>query len=201
MFRSVRVVFATIVATLFCADGASAINLGGSAGHFRKARASFLHEGAPALAPMGHVMFCVHNPQECRKPALLRVARVELTDERMVELRRVNDAVNAAIRPRYDRSGPGIIDQWNLAPAAGDCEDYAITKRHRLIEKGWPASTLRLAVGYTAGGEGHAVLVVKTKSGDLVLDNRTDGIRQWHATDIRWVSIQSGADPRFWRSI
>ncbi|MEJ1157531.1 transglutaminase-like cysteine peptidase [Prosthecomicrobium sp. N25] len=184
----------------FGAVEASAMNLGGSAGQVRKARASFISERGPVLAPMGHVAFCLKIPTECRKPDGTS-GPVDLTADRRAELVAVNEAVNRTIAPRHDRSGPGVIDQWTLAPRAGDCEDYAITKRSRLIERGWPASALRLAIGRTSAGEGHAVLVIRTASGDLVLDNRTDAILPWYATDIRWVSMQSSEDPRFWREI
>ncbi|MBT9290278.1 transglutaminase-like cysteine peptidase [Prosthecodimorpha staleyi] len=180
---------------------AHAISLGGSATQFKKARHSFIQEGSYAVAPMGHVMFCLNSPSECRKPSLIRVTRIGLTDQRRAVLEGVNRAVNREILPVNDRSGPGIVDQWSLAPTSGDCEDFAITKRHRLIQAGWPASALRLAVGRVPNGEGHAVLVVKTRDGDLVLDNRSDAIRPWRATDIRWVSIQAAEDPRFWRSL
>jgi len=201
MVRRFLVFSGAVAAVLLASLPAHAINLGGSAGHFKKARHSFIQEGSYAVAPMGHVMFCLANPTECRKPSLIRVTRVDLTGQRRAVLEGVNRAVNRDILPVNDRSGPGIIDQWSLAPTSGDCEDFAITKRHRLIQAGWPASALRLAVGRVSNGEGHAVLVVKTRDGDLVLDNRSDAIRPWKATDIRWVSIQSAEDPRFWRSL
>ena len=89
-------------------------------------------------------------------------------------------------------------DQWQVAPAAGDCEDYALTKRHMLIRSGWPASSLRLAVARTPWGEGHMVLVVRTSKGDLVLDNLTGSVRQWSKTGLRWEMIQSSRNPRNW---
>ena len=53
---------------------------------------------------------------------------------------------------------------WTIAPHEGDCNDYAVTKRHQLLEKGLPSSALRLSVTKTVTlGVGHLVLVVSTK--------------------------------------
>ncbi len=81
---------------------------------------------------------------------------------------------------------------------AGDCEDFALTKRDHLIAMGWSPKALRIAVTKTPYGEGHAVLVVKTDQGDLVLDNRSNAIKGWKDTDLRWLMIQSGDNPRVW---
>ena len=89
-------------------------------------------------------------------------------------------------------------DVWQVGVAAGDCEEFALTKRRNLIALGWPSRALRIAVARTGSGEGHAVLVVKSSRGDLVLDNRTDEIKPWTQTDLRWVKIQSGDNPRLW---
>ncbi len=161
---------------------------------------AFLVERGPALAPLGHVVFCLANPAECRRP-MRRAGRIAVSPARLAALSAVNEAVNAAIRPRPDPRRGGLADTWSLAPDAGDCEDFAITKRHALIAQGWPASQLRIATGITASGDGHAVLVVRTRRGDLVLDSRTAAIRPWWATGLRWVSMQSGAAPQAWKAI
>ena len=54
----------------------------------------------------------------------------------------------------------------------GDCEDYALLKRHTLIRKGWPVGSLLLTVVRDEKGEGHAVLTARTKQGDFILDNK-----------------------------
>jgi predicted transglutaminase-like cysteine proteinase len=50
-------------------------------------------------------------------------------------------------------------------------------------------------------GDGHAVLLVRTSSGDFVLDNKTDTIRAWQDTAYRFVKRQSVADPNRWVSV
>lgn len=85
------------------------------------------------------------------------------------------------------------------------CQDRSVDRfryrfRQRLIQAGVPAGALRIAIAWTAAGEGHAVLIVRTTSGDLVLDNLTGQIKPWHAVNYRWIAMSS-ADPRRWNKI
>lgn len=161
--------------------------------------ASFIAASTPALAPMAHVLLCLKRPAECQATGPAN-AVVALTSEVRAELIQVNRTVNRQILPRHDKVGP-TGDVWSVAPVKGDCEDYALTKRHMLIARGWPSSALRIAVARTAGGEGHAVLVVRTSEGDLVLDNRTTVLRSWNKTGLRWIKIQSAGNPKQWMSL
>lgn len=43
--------------------------------------------------------------------------------------------------------------------------------------------------------------VVRTNSGDLVLDNLTDEIVPWSRTPYRWGRIQTPRNPNYWASI
>jgi predicted transglutaminase-like cysteine proteinase len=155
-------------------------------------------EASPALAPFQHVRFCLRNPTECKSASADR-AQIELTAETMELLQRVNRRVNAAIAPIRKNYGSG--NAWTIAPAAGDCNDYAVTKRHELVESGLPTKALRLAVVKTGSGLGHLVLVASTSKGDLVLDNLSSVIRPWQDTDYIWLKIQSASDARFWYQI
>jgi predicted transglutaminase-like cysteine proteinase len=150
----------------------------------------------PTLAPFAFVKFCVANASDCADTH--SEATVTLSPALMRELRQVNLRVNRSIEPQYDNDGD---DEWQADVTAGDCEDFALTKRRRLIELGWSPNALRMAVAYTPNNNGHAVLVVSTSQGDLVLDNRTNAIRNWRDTDLRWVMIQSSANPLYWNQI
>jgi predicted transglutaminase-like cysteine proteinase len=97
--------------------------------------------------------------------------------------------------------GPELGDGWTIAPSMGDCNDYAVTKRHELLQSGLPARALRLSVVKTASGIGHLILVVETTKGELVLDNLTETIRPWNSTDYHWLKIQSASDARFWNEV
>lgn len=154
-------------------------------------------EASPALAPFQHVRFCLRYPADCKSdPA--QIDRIELTTETSELLKRVNGDVNAMIIPIVKDYGPELKDGWTIAPSSGDCNDYAVTKRHELLQSGLPAKALRLSVVKTSSGIGHLVLVVATTKGDLVLDNLTETIRPWQSTDYHWLKIQSASDARYW---
>jgi predicted transglutaminase-like cysteine proteinase len=141
-------------------------------------------------APLGYQLMCLQNPAECQGGG---ASQISATKAIMATLKRVNVAVNNAITPRRD----GKADVWTVSASVGDCEDYAITKRHHLIKAGLPASALRIAYVKTRSGEGHAVLVVRTDKGDLVLDNLVGAIKPFSQSGLRMISM-SGANPGKW---
>ena len=65
------------------------------------------------------------------------------------------------------------------------CHDYAVTKRHELLTRGWPSRSLLLAEVVVPWGEHHLILVVRTSDGDLVLDNLNPGIKSWSRTPYK----------------
>jgi predicted transglutaminase-like cysteine proteinase len=154
-------------------------------------------ESGPTLAPFQYVRFCLQYPNECR-PNAGKSERIELTNASLGLLKRVNNGVNASIVPTAKNYGGNLEDRWTIAPGQGDCNDYAVTKRHELLKSGLPSSALRLSVTKTAAGIGHLVLVVATTKGDLVMDSLADEIQPWQTTEYRWLKIQSADDPRFW---
>lgn len=179
---------AVAAAVLAASQTAQASSLGGST-------AGYIVAGQPTLAPFAHVRFCLTFPGDCAISQGL--SSVELGSSTLRQLASVNGLVNSRIHPVEDAS-TDAGDVWQVGVASGDCEEFALTKRRNLIALGWPSRALRIAVARTGSGEGHAVLVVKTSRGDLVLDNRTDEIKPWTQTDLRWVKIQSGDNPRLW---
>jgi len=156
---------------------------------------------APTLAPMAFTQFCLKYPSDCKSGRLLLEGdRIELNDMRRSELETINRTVNSSIRP--ERNEDGLAgEKWLLSPLRGDCNDYAVTKRHQLIARGWPARTVLLSEVVTVSGEHHLVTVVRTDSGDLVLDNLTDQIKPWSRTPYRWLRIQTPKNPNYWASI
>lgn len=158
-----------------------------------------ISESSPTLSPFQHVRFCMRYPTDCKSdPA--GTMTVELTAETLETMQRVNRDVNASIMP-VAKSDAIADGGWTISPASGDCNDYAVTKRHELVQKGLPANALRLAVVKTQSGIGHLVLVVSTNKGDLVLDNLSETILPWQVTKYHWVKIQSSSDARFWFEI
>jgi predicted transglutaminase-like cysteine proteinase len=175
---------------------------GADAGHrilFKATRIPII-ESAPVLAPFQHIRFCLHYPAECRSNSAER-ERIELTAERLGLLERVNHRVNVSIVSKSKNYGSNLEDMWRVAPDQGDCNDYAVTKRHELLKNGLPSSALRLSVTKTSAGIGHLVLVVITTQGDLVMDNLSDEVQAWQTTDYQWLKIQSVHNPNFWVEI
>ena len=154
----------------------------------------------PAQPPYGFVNFCERTPRECQQ-AVLEEQRFDLTPGRRIELDAVNLAVNHEIRPVTDIELYGLADYWTVPARQGDCEDYVLLKRRRLMALGWPASALLITVVRDEKGEGHAVLTARTQQGDFILDNKTDEIRLWHQTPYRYVMRQSYLNPRVWLSL
>lgn len=149
--------------------------------------------------PFAHILFCARNPSECQDNHGASV--VLLTPERLKELSTLNRKINRAIRGRNDSDASMNGDLWQVNVKSGDCEDFALTKRSRLISIGWSSRALRIATAVTRSGEGHAVLIVRTDRGDLVLDNRFNTIKNFDKTDLRLEMIQSEADPLVWYNL
>lgn len=153
------------------------------------------------LGPMAHTRFCLDFPSDCKVPKLqFRSSLVKMTLARRAELAKINTKVNQTIRPEPNTEGLAG-EKWLIAPEAGDCNDYAVTKRHELIARGWPLRALLLAEVVVASGEHHLVLVVRTNEGDLVADNLNSNIRNWSKVGYEWVRIQTPANPIYWAKI
>ncbi len=153
-----------------------------------------------AQPPYGFVSFCERTPQACAQGAQ-EEQRFFASPARMAELDAVNRAVNHEIEPVTDLEQYGVTDHWTIPATKGDCEDYVLLKRKRLMELGWPASALLVTVVRDERGEGHAVLTARTIQGDFILDNKTDEIRIWHRTRYDFVMRQSYLNPRLWMSL
>jgi predicted transglutaminase-like cysteine proteinase len=157
-------------------------------------------ESGPTLAPFQHVRFCLQYPDDCRSNSA-EGERIDLTSASLELLKRVNHRFNVSIVSKSKAYGSRLEDTWTIAPDQGDCNDYAVTKRHELLKNGLPSSALRLSVTKTAAGIGHLVLVVVTTKGNLVMDNLADAIQPWQTTDYQWLKIQSARNPHYWVEI
>ncbi len=106
--------------------------------------------------------------------------------------------MNKDVAPATDIEVYGVNEYWTLPRTRGDCEDYALLKRHDLIAKGWPVSALLMTVVRDEKGEGHAVLTARTVQGDFVLDNKIEDVRMWNKTPYQFVMRQSYLNPKVW---
>lgn len=156
---------------------------------------SKIHFGSPSAIPNGYYDLCVAHPDLCRMRAgeipVTRDGSVALTSAVMGQLISINAIVNAAIHPSYRNA-------WTPGEPAGDCKDFAMTKRQRLIDSGWPTSALPTAIVRTSSGQRHLVLVARTSAGDFVLDNLTAQIVPWSSASYLWEKIQSPTDGLTW---
>ena len=150
--------------------------------------------------PYGFVSFCEREPAECVSKNYTD-ARIEATPENLSELDVVNRTVNHEIEPATDMEVYGVTEYWTLPKTRGDCEDYALLKRHRLTPSGWPSSAFLMTVVRDEKNEGHAVLTVRTTLGDYILDNKIDVVRLWNQTPYHYVMRQSFVDPKAWVSL
>lgn len=151
-----------------------------------------------AKAPAGYLEFCNTHPDEC-VPDLGGPNIVRLDERTYGLLASVNVTVNHTITEVSDAEHFHAADIWTLpTDGQGDCEDFQLQKRHDLIALGFPRQALMMTVVRDENDEGHAVLIVRTDRGDLVLDNRTDAIRDWAAAPYEFVKRQSQEDPMVW---
>lgn len=145
------------------------------------------------LAPMAYVKFCKANQAQC---AMDGARDITLTEQTLTLLKKVNFEVNHTIQSRNEPK-----DIWQANVSVGDCEDFALTKRARLLKMGFSGAAMRMAVAKTQDGQGHAVLIVSTDRGDFVLDNRNNELKDYQKTDLIWVKIQGTKAPLLWHKI
>jgi predicted transglutaminase-like cysteine proteinase len=144
---------------------------------------------APPL--LAWVSFCERHPGECDVD-MSQPQSLTFTQELYVQLQSVNVVVNHMLTPMTDENHFGIEDMWSFPDDnTGDCEDFQLLKRRLLIAAGLPRRTLRMTVVIDTQGAGHAVLTVRTDSGDFILDNITDQVLRWSDTNYTFIKRES----------
>ena len=185
----VRKAVAGVVLAVLTASSAAALDL---------TNVAFVQTATGAASiPVGHAEFCKQRPAECQ-PHRQVIEAVSLNESLWQQLLTVNATYNQAITPVTDKELYQVEEFWTYPNGYGDCEDYVLAKRRALIEAGWPESALLITVVKQASGEGHAVLLVRTDRGDLVLDNQVGTVDVWRDTPYKYVKRQSQADAGKW---
>src|SRR5260370_3178207 len=144
--------------------------------------------------PKGWAEFCAHYASECEGGA--RIPRgIILTPEISQTINDVNQFVNVQIRPM-----PNMEHRdWHFAEdGRGDCKDYVLVKRQKLIEAGLPRESLLITIVRTPQSHLHAVLIAHTDQGDFVLDNLSPWVAIWSKTNYEFIKRQSQLDPNAW---
>jgi predicted transglutaminase-like cysteine proteinase len=111
---------------------------------------------------------------------------VVLDQAHWTQLEQVQMEIGRQVKYVSDMDRFGVPDWWEPSSKTGDCEDIALTKRKRLMDMGWPAELLRIAVLTDGHGELHAVLTVdvvsqKGAAGTYVLDSHFEHVEPWQA--------------------
>ncbi|MDH0612841.1 MULTISPECIES: transglutaminase-like cysteine peptidase [unclassified Agrobacterium] len=183
-----------------------------AAGLMTAASAMAETKGSPSMVtggitsqPIGHYEFCQKYTDECNiRSKMTPPPRV--TDYGWGVVREINTSVNATVVAMTDQEIYGKDEVWEYPTTAGDCEDFVLLKRKKLIERGFSVADLLITVVRKPDGEGHAVLTLRTTDGDYILDNLTDDVKLWTDTNYtylkrqasfntgRWVSIEDGRD-------
>jgi len=164
-------------------------------------KVAFMTSFGDTLPPIGYVTFCREHQADCR-PGRRFADRIQLTAAKFREIEEVNTAVNTTVAPITDLELYGKAEVWAYPTAnKGDCEDYVLQKRRLLIERGYPESTLLITVVRDENNEGHAVLTIRTDSGDFVLDNKRREVVRWADTPYTFVKRQSEKNPLVWISL
>ena len=150
--------------------------------------------------PIGHFNYCREHPGDCVSNAASPLAP-ELTKEKWSQMIEINHHANIAVTPVTDMEQYSKEEYWTLPSKYGDCEDYVLLKRKLLIKRGWPVSSLLVTVVRQPTGEGHAVLTVRTRKSDFILDNLNGKILPWNKTEYQYLKRQSTMHSGHWSDI
>ncbi len=154
-----------------------------------------------ATVPAGFLAFCLRERSQCGT-SLAQPAQVVLNEQTWLVMNQANIYVNTVVRPQDDLSHYGRPEYWAIpADGRGDCDDYALAKKQRLLAAGLPERALRVAVVNNWRGDRHAVLTVATDKGDYVLDNMRGDILPWARTDYTYLGRQDPNRPWGWVSL
>jgi predicted transglutaminase-like cysteine proteinase len=200
--RNVRVQFRIVVGLATCVIimgtiGAAAQAKTLAAGPWQSAAAG---QSGAAQPTLGWANFCQRFPRECAID-LSEPASIELTPEAWQTIVHVNRDVNGSIEAVTDKEHWGVADRWDFAEDGyGDCEDYELVKRKRLVEAGFPHRAMRMTVVIDEAGQGHAVMMVRTDRGDFILDNRRNTVLPWRQTGYTYVK-REGDEGAAWTSL
>jgi predicted transglutaminase-like cysteine proteinase len=178
---------------------AATMVLGGLIGSANAAEA-FMTTSGRTTQPVGHYEFCQKLPEECSQKTAKR-APVQLTRNLWAAIVKINNAVNLEVTPLTDMEIWGQEELWSYPDGQGDCEDYVLEKRRRLMALGVPAGDLMITVVRQANGDGHAVLTVRTSNGEYILDNLEPRVLAWADTDYTYLKRQSERNSGVWVQI
>jgi predicted transglutaminase-like cysteine proteinase len=131
-------------------------------------------------APNPYAEFCSRETAAC---ALEGAPVIDWTDEVHRRLEAVNQEVNREVSLISDWGNSGQEEHWSFPERGmGDCEDFALEKRRRLVAGGLPGAALTCAIVFhEVRFFPHAILLAETTTGTWALDNLYDEVLCWDA--------------------
>ena len=179
------------IISLICLTGFSPAFAGSGGGPFLVAQsATSAPAGASGLCTKYRWACATSGQASISQSALIRLAAS------------VNTKVNRRTREIADQTQYGREEYWTLPTArGGDCEDFALLKKKTLIEHGVASKNLLIATVLDRHLNNHAVLVLRTPKGDLVLDNLNKDIRPWKKTGYTFLKLQNPVAPGSWHAV
>lgn len=159
---------------------------------------AFLKPQKAIHAPPGFAGLCNRYGWVCKA-----TAKGGLTDaDKLTLARQINSAVNRQVREIEDRVQYGVDEHWSLPTRrGGDCEDLVLLKKKLLVERGVPSQALLIATVLDKRLNSHAVLVLRTSKGDLILDNLTNRIMPWAKTGYTFLKVQNPKSLSQWHAV
>jgi len=159
---------------------------------------SFMVARHPIKQPDGAGSLCTQYAWACATDPSNRA----FGDAQLAIVRSVNARVNRTTRQVTDQRQYARAEVWALPTRrGGDCEDFALLKKRELIRAGIAPERLLIATVLDHRMRGHAVLVVRTHLGDMVLDNLTQRVLPWQRTGYIFMKMQSPEAPDKWDAI
>jgi predicted transglutaminase-like cysteine proteinase len=137
-------------------------------------------------APSQYLDFCARHPASC---ILDGEPMISWTTEIHQRLSDLNARVNDEIAFVSDMDNLGLEEHWGFPKdCRGDCEDFVLEKRERLVDLGFPRASLTIAFAFhEVQFFPHAVLLVETTTGTWVLDNLYDEVLCWDAVPYKYT--------------
>lgn len=149
-------------------------------------------------APAGFNGLCSKYGWVCARSSQTPVGQKAL----MKLAKSVNSSVNRKIPQIEDQVQYGREEYWTLPTArGGDCEDLVLLKKKMLLERGVPSETLLIATVLDRELNSHAVLILRTSRGDLVLDSLENRIVPWKATGYTFLKLQDPRSLNRWQAV
>lgn len=109
----------------------------------------------------------------------LATTRIEMTADDLAKFEATGDQMRRIKYKAQTGAKYGGENATAMIPDArtqgyGDCKSISVAFRNAMVEQGYPADAMLLAFGLTEKKTGHMVVIIRTTTGDLAFDIRTN---------------------------